>query len=82
VPTITASNRMQASAQEPGDGSDRTIVIIDGQTFILDRPAATWLLDDLTSVHVSDCGACGGTGLEGRARIFPCDECNGLGWVR
>ena len=82
MPTITASKRMQASAQEPGDGSDRTVVIIAGQTFILDRQAATWLLDDLTSVQVRDCTACGGSGMEGRSRIFPCDECDGRGWVR
>jgi len=82
VPTITVSKRMQVSAQEPGDGSDRTVIVIDGQTFALDRQAATWLLDDLTSVQVTDCTACGGTGLEGPSRIFPCDECQGIGWVR
>ena len=28
MPTITVSKRMQVSAQEPGDGSDRTVVVI------------------------------------------------------
>lgn len=82
MPTITASNRMQASAQEPGDGSDRTVIVIDGQTFVLDRQAATWLLDDLTSVQVTDCTACGGHGYPLRSPTSPCDECQGTGWVR
>lgn len=81
MPTITV-RKAQVYAQEPGDGSDRTVVVMGGRTFVLDRTAATWLLNDLTSVQVRDCTACGGHGFPLRSPATPCGECNGIGWVR